>query len=743
MDDALAGKRTDTQAGEGDELHRLIRQELDRRLQRGEEASIEDIVRWVMERGSPPSDPSSGPTVDPTRLRGVSELGMRRFQAALTEHPRPRFQEESLTLDDLLSRSSWWLLSLALHLVLGALLAMWMIMVPADEDLTFYSVNIYLEQPDPQAEPGVQEDEPADTESPEDEEPEEPEPEPEDVVAETPEPEPESPPPEPLADEDVAAPPTEDARALSERRTGENRDLAIGRFGGNSATESAVADGLTWLARHQSRDGSWSADRFGADCPDKSCWGAGDEEITEGVTGLALLCFLGAGITHQQEHRHAGVVQRGLDYLCRIQDRSSGLIGRAEGESGWIYEHAIGSLVLSEAYALSGDERLRAPVQRAIDYLVMAQQTGGAWDYTHLPTGRNDTSVTGWVVMALRSAHMAGTSVPPETTHRALTYLRRSTEADGEVIYANQEPATGRRGIGMVAVGLLGRMYLGESAKKPILQRMARRVSRDPPSYDQLHGNQFHTMYYWYYGTLALFHVGGQPWEEWNTALQATLLPAQVSHGHGKGSWDPEDPWLGEYGGRVYSTALNVLNLEIYYRYLPLYAEHGGLPPALDEDAPHPDGLSTEPEGLSVAAAAELCDSSDSQQRARAVRALVEQGSSDGAVEGLLGFLEDPLPTIRWQVVRGLRELGAAAAVPRLLERLPIEEEFMQRVIVEALGELGDPAAIPTLARLLDNRDQALRTRVMRALQRLTGESLGSNRERWRSWLREHGHLQD
>jgi HEAT repeat protein len=67
----------------------------------------------------------------------------------------------------------------------------------------------------------------------------------------------------------------------------------------------------------------------------------------------------------------------------------------------------------------------------------------------------------------------------------------------------------------------------------------------------------------------------------------------------------------------------------------------------------------------------------------------------------------------------------------------------MQRVIVEALGELGDPAAIPTLARLLDHRDQALRTRVMRALQRLTGESLGSNRERWRSWLREHGHLQD
>jgi hypothetical protein len=39
------------------------------------------------------------------------------------------------------------------------------------------------------------------------------------------------------------------------------------------------------------------------------------------------------------------------------------------------------------------------------------------------------------------------------------------------------------------------------------------------------------------------------------------------------GSWDPVS-WLRVYGGgRVYTTAINALSLEVYYRYLPLYTQ--------------------------------------------------------------------------------------------------------------------------------------------------------------------------
>jgi len=38
------------------------------------------------------------------------------------------------------------------------------------------------------------------------------------------------------------------------------------------------------------------------------------------------------------------------------------------------------------------------------------------------------------------------------------------------------------------------------------------------------------------------------------------------------GSWDPPRNVWGPIGGRLYATTLNILNLEIYYRYLPLYS---------------------------------------------------------------------------------------------------------------------------------------------------------------------------
>ena len=59
-------------------------------------------------------------------------------------------------------------------------------------------------------------------------------------------------------------------------------------------------------------------------------------------------------------------------------------------------------------------------------------------------------------------------------------------------------------------------------------------------------------------------------WQRWNAALQAELLARQRWDGTAAGSYDPDDLW-GGYGGRVYSTALATLSLEVYYRYLPVH----------------------------------------------------------------------------------------------------------------------------------------------------------------------------
>jgi hypothetical protein len=80
--------------------------------------------------------------------------------------------------------------------------------------------------------------------------------------------------------------------------------------------------------------------------------------------------------------------------------------------------------------------------------------------------------------------------------------------------------------------------------------------------------------YYWYYATLALHQTQGDAWRRWNTALQAKLLTNQRQDGLLSGSWDPDPVW-GRCGGRVYSTSLCTLCLEVYYRYLPLYETAG------------------------------------------------------------------------------------------------------------------------------------------------------------------------
>ena len=67
-------------------------------------------------------------------------------------------------------------------------------------------------------------------------------------------------------------------------------------------------------------------------------------------------------------------------------------------------------------------------------------------------------------------------------------------------------------------------------------------------------------------------------WQTWNAALQDALINTQQNAGAAAGSWAPDTTW-GGYGGRVYSTSLATLCLEVYYRFLPVYVEASRMTP--------------------------------------------------------------------------------------------------------------------------------------------------------------------
>lgn len=361
------------------------------------------------------------------------------------------------------------------------------------------------------------------------------------------------------------------------RVLGSRREHALAA-GGSDDTEEAVEAALAWLAQAQSAAGQWEARRFGAGqegwIDGQNRHGAG-AKADAGVTGLALLAYLGAGYTHVQGD-YQETVAAALGYLLRIQDPSGHLAGGADPYA-FMYCHGMASLALGEAYAMTGDKSLEPAVRRAVGYTLSAQhpQTGG-WRYR--PGDIGDTSQLGWQLMALMSAEHAGISVPRQRYLLASRFLDSvaAGTSRGLASYRPQERPTSS----MTAEALVCRYLLAahdlsahplEGQREPRFA-LASSTEREATAYllQELPGTTHDNVYYWYYGTLAMYQAGGEAWQRWNQALTKTLLARQRRTGQLAGSWDPDRVW-GSHGGRVYSTAMCALCLEVYYRYLPLY----------------------------------------------------------------------------------------------------------------------------------------------------------------------------
>ncbi len=363
------------------------------------------------------------------------------------------------------------------------------------------------------------------------------------------------------------------AGALSSRGE-EGRFRALAAYGGNGRTENAVDRGLRWLAEHQDADGGWQSHGFQRHCRHyTACPGDGLKEFDVGVSSLAILAFLGAGHMPNSEGPYRRHVDKGLRYLLEHQNGSGSF---AIPGDKYLYNHGLATLALAEALTMTRDEkRYKDSLEAAVRYTLSSMQPGDAWDYTSERTGRHDLSITGWQIMALRGAELAGVSIPPQMKKGIRHYIDRAFTSSGYGIYANIDPEAGRRGVNMVAVGLLSHLYMGGTPDDRRTRNAVKRIiPRHPPQPYSLRkwDTSFQSYYYWYAATLSLFHLGGEPWEAWNTLLQEALLPRQRSEPHINGSWDPEPSWIGLSGGRVYSTAINVLTLEVYYRYKPLFA---------------------------------------------------------------------------------------------------------------------------------------------------------------------------
>jgi hypothetical protein len=342
------------------------------------------------------------------------------------------------------------------------------------------------------------------------------------------------------------------------------RKAMLQKYGGSQASEAAVRMGLEWLASLQHAQDWWD---FGNVGPSGN---AGTINNPIGGTAYALLPFLAAGQTHH-EGDYQKLVAAGLNYLTNIGINVPagydlrGMVNKQSDDKApneAYYTHGAATLALCEAYSMTKDRRLKKAAEGAVRFIVNSQDpSGGAWRYN--PQEPGSTSVTAVQVMALMAAKKAGIAVPNSVFKGVMHYLD-SVQVDGEGRYGyeiRKKQYTGAR----TAMALLCRMYLGWSREDGDLRAGVKLLDKAGP-YENLYSS--------YFATQVMKNWGGDEWGRWNARLRDDLIARQEILGPAKGSWKPRTGAIhAKQGGRLLTTALAMLTLEVYYRYEPLLPE--------------------------------------------------------------------------------------------------------------------------------------------------------------------------
>ena len=344
------------------------------------------------------------------------------------------------------------------------------------------------------------------------------------------------------------------------------RGTLLGQHGGSGETEGAVMRALRWLAKNQNDDGSWN-------------------NVKPAMTGLALLTFLAHGETPSSDE-FGRTVEYAIRWLCDNQDPS----GRFKGRDGHDYSHPIATYALCEAFSLTRVPMVRECAEKAVSIIVKGQNAFGGWNYNCDGSSRNDLSYIGWCVQAMKAAYLAG--ITPDGFDAAMAKapagVLKNCKRGDYCTFGYTSPGN----TGLTAVGVLCLQLLGKSESKEArgglgaLQRM---------TFNWNGGGVYNAGYYWYYGSQSFFHAGGEVWNSWNRKFSPVLVTNQdilskeqsgyVDHEgtpHSIGWWDV--PNEKHTDGTVMDTSLCALQLQVYYRYLPTYAQPRVVDEVVEDD---------------------------------------------------------------------------------------------------------------------------------------------------------------
>lgn len=316
----------------------------------------------------------------------------------------------------------------------------------------------------------------------------------------------------------------------------------------NQAQRVAVEKGLAQLAASQQPNGS-----FGSQNDENG-------SITA-VTALSALALMEAG-NLPNRGKYGVNVQHAVDFILATSQESGLLVG--ENANSVMYSHGFATLFLGEVYGMTGDEKVKEKLQKAVRLIEKTQNPQGGWRYQPVPV-EADISVTICQVMALRAARDGGIKVEKSTIDAAIKYVQGCQNPDGGFNY--QLGTASGSAFPRSAAGVATLYYAGISQGN-VIQRGLDYISKFRPGNGNaaaaMAASSGHYFYGQYYAMQAMFLAGGKYWETWYPAARDEIISRQA----------PDGSWRGEVSAE-YCTAVALIVLQMPNRYLPVFNGKG------------------------------------------------------------------------------------------------------------------------------------------------------------------------
>ncbi len=305
---------------------------------------------------------------------------------------------------------------------------------------------------------------------------------------------------------------------------------------------TATKKGLNWLIKQQSRSGGWANKSYPV--------------AVSALAGTALIC---SGSTTTQGP-YAKQIRLTVDYLL-ARAQSNGLVGDPKRDSRYTYGHGFAMLFLSQVLGEEEDvdrrTELIAALKRAVDFSVSAQTKAGGWGYASSKSSSFDEgSTTITQVQGLRGCRNAGLMVPKKSIESAKKYIYDCQNNDGGISYSFKSRGSSRPAITAAALAAL---YNAGDYKSDKIPPMWDYCKARLHKLNELSRGHWHYTYLYY--SQVVYRQGTTEWEPYRNKLYKRLVSEQQTGGS----------WKGASVGESYTTAINLIVMQLDNGYLPIY----------------------------------------------------------------------------------------------------------------------------------------------------------------------------